>query len=223
MRSRRGTRRWLVAINLALLAAALPAVGHTDDTDRRAGRHAAKPRPKHRKADNVKASPSSSGSSNSSASDDDDDDNGAGQILGACCVGFVGAMADAAANDASDVEDDYREPDRSGPPPAAWTPAEESESLGSFDAKAAKRALRQASQEVEEQCAPEPGQLAERKVMVSFDPSGQALAVALDPPLEEGDLADCTQQTFLGAQVPPFAGEPTVVAMTLEGTAPAED
>ncbi len=224
MRSRRGTRRWLVGINLALLSAALPAAGHTDDSNRRGGRQTAKPRPKHRPADNVTASPSSSGSSDSRASDDDDDDDGAGRILGACCVGFVGAVADSAANDPSDVEDDYREPDRSGPPAEEpWTPADEREPLASVDAEAAQQALRQASEEMVEHCAPEPGQLTARKVLVSFYPTGEAVGVVLDPPVEDGLLADCIQRVFLGAQVPPFTGELAVVAMTIGEVPPSDD
>jgi len=58
---------------------------------------------------------------------------------------------------------------------------------------------------------------------VTFESDGAAAAAAFDPPFEDDPWVDCVQKTFLDAQVPPFAGEPTVVSMTLEGSEPQPD
>ncbi len=214
----------MVAGNLFLLSAAMPAVGHSDNTMRRSGREAAKPRSKHQPAKNVRARHTGTEERQTDTSDDDDDDDVAGQIAGACCAGFIGAMVEGAANDPSDVEGDYREPARSTPTHAGVRASEDgTQTLGSFDARAAKQALTQASREVSEQCGAEQEQLTDRKVTATFDPSGNAVSAAIDPPLDDEPLAECARKAFLQAQVPPFTGEQTVVTMSLKGSAPPAD
>jgi hypothetical protein len=218
-------RRWrrglLVASNLLLLSAVIPALGYSDDKPRRKSkREAAKPRSKHKPAKNVHAHDTGTRASRSQASDDDDDDDDddvAGQIAGACCLGFIGALAEGAADDPSDVEDYHREPiEPTYHPMGAGESIDDPPPVASFDAQAAKLSLREALQEVREECVTDQEQLAEHELTVTFDPTGYAVSADVAPPPEGAKLAACAQETFLQAQVPPFSGAAVVVTMSIK-------
>jgi len=210
----------LVAGNLLLLSAAMPAVGYSDDSGRRQPkREAAKPRSKHKPAKTVRAR--DTGTQDQPSETEDDDDDGAARVAGACCVGFIGALVDSAANDASDVEH-YEghsvplSPDRAGP----RVPEEETYAPSSFDAREAKTAIGDALHEVREQCVSDQEQLGEHQLTMTFDPSGRAVTAEIAPLPESPRLAECAQALLVRAQVPPFTGEAVVVIMSLHETAP---
>lgn len=261
-------RRWwrrgfLVACNLLLLLAALPAVGRPKAGARANGGSIGDKRPSetrdvkrtHRRPENVTShqasSPksSSASSSNSSSSDDDDDDDSgaevAGEVVGACCAGMIGAMADRSASDPSDVEydedyvahdEDYgenyevyqvqktstpRAPQTSTPSasPTA-TPLAPAERPPRFDVAAAREALQKAVDEVDAQCVTEQERFGRHRLTVSFLPSGAASAAIIEPPPGSERLEQCAQAIILRARVPRFDGEETTVVRSIEGDAP---
>lgn len=235
---RNRTRRpWLVAANLVLLLAALPAVGRSETPPAQRVRSTPSIQPdrspsepeRHRPASPSRGSSGTVNGSNDSYGDDDDDaGDAAGQVAGACCAGFVGAMAEGAANDPSDVayepaeypeEGRYVEPEPAPPPatrpgpPARDIPPPEPPP-GPFDETAAKQSLRQAARAASEQCETADEQLGSYAALVTFARSGRAANVELDPKPKSIRLLRCADAVFLRAEVPPFEGEEGAVELT---------
>jgi len=182
-RRRGGLRRWLVAGNLALLLAMVPAIGRSQqrrNPHKIEGMEQPEPEP----------------------ADDDDDAAEAVAVAAGCCAGFAAGMAASGANDANDANDgEVRSPPRNdygeNLPGGPVTPV-------AFDGAAAKLALQDAVAEARGCGAAEPpGRI---RATVVFETTGSVRSVRFEPPFAVGDLAECVRSTFLAAEVPPFEG-----------------
>ena len=177
-------RRLLVAANLLLLIAVAPAIGRSAPNQDRRDVGRAKPKP----------------------ADDDDAAEVVGKVAVGCCAGFIGALADSAANDASDANEARPAPRiNSGGESLGPEPVRRVE----FDKRAAKQALSQAVKDTKgcEAAGEQPGKY---RVSVVFGTTGQVRTALFEPPLWHG-LERCALASFFAIEVPPFEGDDVIV------------